>query len=67
VSDVWQVGGFMWFPPPIKLTATIAESKTICFVLLVTFHNTWSTSQAHLMVDRSTGIKKYQQRNLFKQ
>ena len=26
VSDVWQVGGFLWalwFPPPIKLTATI--------------------------------------------
>jgi hypothetical protein len=26
VSDLWQVGGFLWvlwFPPPIKLTATI--------------------------------------------
>jgi hypothetical protein len=27
VSDLWQVGGFLWvhgFPPPIKLTATIS-------------------------------------------
>jgi hypothetical protein len=23
VSDLRQVGGFLWFPPPIKLTATI--------------------------------------------
>ena len=23
VSDLWQVGGFLWFPPPIKLIATI--------------------------------------------
>jgi len=26
VSDLWQVGGFLWvlrFPPPIKLTATM--------------------------------------------
>jgi len=23
VSDLWQVGGFLQFPPPIKLTATI--------------------------------------------
>jgi len=23
VSDVWQVIGFLWFPPPIKLTVTI--------------------------------------------
>jgi hypothetical protein len=23
VSDLWQVGGFLRFPPPIKLTATI--------------------------------------------
>jgi hypothetical protein len=26
VSDLWQVGGFLWvlrFPPPIKLTAMI--------------------------------------------
>jgi hypothetical protein len=26
VSEMWQVGGFLqvlWFPPPIKLTATI--------------------------------------------
>jgi hypothetical protein len=26
VSDLWQVGGFLWvllFPPPIKLAATI--------------------------------------------
>ena len=22
VSDLRQVGGFLWFPPPIKLTAT---------------------------------------------
>jgi hypothetical protein len=23
VSDLRQVGGFLWFPPPIKLTATV--------------------------------------------
>jgi hypothetical protein len=23
VSDLWQVSGFLLFPPPIKLTATI--------------------------------------------
>ena len=26
VSDLWQVGGFLWvlrFPPPIKLTVTV--------------------------------------------
>ena len=23
VSDLWQVGGFLRFPPPVKLTATI--------------------------------------------
>ena len=23
VSDLWQVGGFLWFPPPIKLIAMI--------------------------------------------
>ena len=23
VSDLQQVGGFLWFPPPIKLTTTI--------------------------------------------
>ena len=23
VSDLQQVGGFLWFPPPIKLTAKI--------------------------------------------
>jgi hypothetical protein len=22
VSDLRQVGGFLWFPPPVKLTAT---------------------------------------------
>ena len=23
LSDLWQVGGFLWFPPPIKLISTI--------------------------------------------
>jgi hypothetical protein len=23
VCDLWQVGDFLWFPPPIKLTAMI--------------------------------------------
>jgi hypothetical protein len=22
VSDLWQVSGFLWFPPPIKLATT---------------------------------------------
>jgi hypothetical protein len=28
VSDFWQVGGFLRFPPPIKLIATIISDKT---------------------------------------
>jgi hypothetical protein len=28
VSDLRQVGGFLWFPPPIKVTATISSVKT---------------------------------------
>jgi len=23
ITYLWQVGGFLWLPPPIKLTATI--------------------------------------------
>jgi hypothetical protein len=38
VSDLWQVGGFLWvlrFPPPIKLTATIGQDDPSLSMFLI--------------------------------
>jgi hypothetical protein len=46
VSDLRQIGGFLrviWFPPPIKVTATIVESGVKHHTLYLSFYMNWKS------------------------